>query len=346
MNILIVGPDKEAKGGIATVINNCYLYDHPDEYRFFFLSSWSEERKWWTQLRAFFCIRKVVNVNKIDLVHFHVAQKGSFFRKALLSKLVPKSCCIFFHMHASQFDIFYNQSNKFMKTIIGRVLQRIDHIIVLSKSWQEFYKKLTDTDISIINNAVDLPENVYYNKDATHIVTFGRVGQRKGSYDILTVAKQIAINFPDIRFVLYGDGEVEKVQEHIKREQITNVILGGWVHQEEKEKIFQNTVLHFLPSYNEGLPMSILETMAVGIPNISTRVGGIPEVIDGENSLLVEPGDTDTMTTLIQSFLSNERQRTTYSKKARETISKNFSQEEHYQSWYRLYSKYMDLKTK
>ena len=57
----------------------------------------------------------------------------------------------------------------------------------------------------------------------------------------------------------------------------------GWIDGEMKKEILANTLINVLPSYYEGLPMTILETMAYGIPNISTNIASIPEVLhDGE----------------------------------------------------------------
>ena len=56
----------------------------------------------------------------------------------------------------------------------------------------------------------------------------------------------------------------------------------------------EHAMVNILPSYNEGLPMTILETMAYGIPNISTSIASIPEVLhNNDNGFLVKPGDID-----------------------------------------------------
>ena len=64
--------------------------------------------------------------------------------------------------------------------------------------------------------------------------------------------------------------------------------------------------VYILPSYNEGLPIAILEAMAYHHPVISTPVGGIPEIIkSGENGILVQPGDTKAIADAIKFYIEN-----------------------------------------
>ncbi|EUJ31350.1 glycosytransferase [Listeria floridensis FSL S10-1187] len=338
MNILMVGPDPEAKGGMATVISNFKkYYAHPNQKLYFF-TTWSETQKKRTQWRALTKIRKEVKRNKIDVVHFHVAQKGSFIRKALLKRLLPKRCKTIFHMHASQFEVFYQTSGKWMKAWIRSELNDVDQLVVLSEGWAAFYRSLTDTDIAVSRNAVQVPEESLYHAEAKTIVTFGRIGQRKGSYDLLAVAKRIRVKVPEVRFVLYGDGETGKVAEQIEAEQIDNVLLGGWISKVEQAEVMQHAALHFLPSYHEGLPMAILETMAAGVPNLATNVGGISEAVQhGENGMIVEPGNIEAMVLELERFLLDEKMRKRYSKNARLMIENEFSFERYFKSWADFY---------
>lgn len=83
----------------------------------------------------------------------------------------------------------------------------MDGIVVLSTEWATFYQTLTQTPITIIANAVELPKQYKYHSQSKQIITLGRLGERKGTYDILKLAGVIQSRFPDIQFTLYGDGE-------------------------------------------------------------------------------------------------------------------------------------------
>lgn len=338
----MVGPKSDSKGGIATVIANFKEY-YSGENQVSYLATWTEKHKFSTGIKAVLTLRKIIRKNKIDVVHFHVAQKSSFYRKALLAKLVPRRTKVIFHMHASQFDTFYKLAGKKAKKKIQRELSRLDGLVVLSEEWAAFYEQITDAPIEIIENAVMVEEQPKYNPRATEIITLGRLGKRKGSYDILHVAKQLESEFPNVCFTLFGDGEIEEVEREMEALASQNVRLGGWLLKEDRDEIVAGTVLHLLPSYQEGLPMSILETMSEGIPNLASDVGGIPQVIqDGENGMLIKPGDISSMVEKLRYFLTDEKLREKLSQASYEKIKTDFSLEKYFEKWDRYYESLLE----
>ncbi|PJN90308.1 glycosyl transferase [Bacillus sp. mrc49] len=341
-NIVMIGPDSDAKGGIATVIKNFSIHFASEEHQISYLSSWEGGGVWnvcKVFIRTLKRLSKLIDKESVDIVHIHVAQKGSFFRKALLARYArKKGVKVILHIHGSQFDVFYKNAPSLFKKIIRSSLHDADSIVVLSEEWEMVFKELTITPITVIENAVMIPAVNRYNVHAKNIVTFGRIGNRKGSYDILDVAEMVFKRNPEINFILYGDGDIKEVSQLIKKRNLSNVIIGGWIGPEEKVKIYSETGLHLLPSYHEGLPMAILETMANGVPNISTNVGGIPQVIHNEkNGFLVKPGDTKQMTLYILEFFSNETSRNDLSKEAYSMIKTKFSMSIYLKKWECLY---------
>ncbi|RHK01486.1 glycosyltransferase family 1 protein [Enterococcus casseliflavus] len=343
MNILLIGPDPAAKGGIATVIHNFQKAKAPEDVRFVVHKTWSEKGKYWTQLKAFLTFRRHIKKERCQILHFHVAQKGSFYRKSLLLLLAPKHCKTIFHMHASQFDQFYQNSPSWAKGWIRFTLSRVNQLVVLSSSWAAFYQTITDTPIEVLPNAVAVPEESLYDPTAKWIITLGRIGQRKGSFDLLAVAKAMAISFPEVRFMLFGDQENQQVAQQLQEEALTNVFLNEWVATDALPAVFRKAAIHFLPSYHEGLPMAILETMAAGIPNVTTKVGGIPELIQsGENGYIVAAGDIQAMIETLSQLLANKEERIKSGQQARATIEQQYALTSYMKRWQKIYKKQLD----
>lgn len=86
---------------------------------------------------------------------------------------------------------------------------------------------------------------------------------------------------------------MEKAKEYIKQNKLENIAFyQGWISGKNKIELLNRADAYVLPSYNEGLPVSILESMSYHLPIISTNVGGIPEIVkDGVNGFIIEPGN-------------------------------------------------------
>lgn len=148
----------------------------------------------------------------------------------------------------------------------------------------------------MLENGIDMerlqPAITSYQEHPHTFVSLGRLGERKGTYDLITAIEQAKTEVPDIKCYLAGDGEIEKCKDLIKQKKLdNNIIVVGWADFDKKLELLRKSSVLVLPSYNEGLPMAILEGMACGKAIISTTVGAIPEVVKKENGILVQPGD-------------------------------------------------------
>jgi glycosyltransferase involved in cell wall biosynthesis len=125
------------------------------------------------------------------------------------------------------------------------------------------------------------------------ILFMGLVGDRKGVFDLVAVIPEILEKAPGTRFVFGGNGEVDRLRAAIAAagvEESCEVL--GWVAGPDKVRAFGRASIYCLPSYREGLPVSVLEAMAAGIPVVSTAIAGTPEAVaEGESGFLIEPGD-------------------------------------------------------
>lgn len=233
-------------------------------------------------------------------------------------------------MHGSKFDEFHDQGGWLRKKLISYMFNKADAIIALSKEWRTFISSVSNNpNIYIIYNgaSVDKFENKLDNGDVINILFMGRLGERKGTYDLIEAFKYVVDNHPDAQLLLGGDGELDKVRQILRDNNIEEKVkVLGWVGGEQKIELFRRSDIYALPSYNEGLPGSILEAMAAGSPIVSTTVGGIPEaVLDGQNGYLVKPGDIHALSQALARLCEDKSLRNRMGQASRELIKDKFN---------------------
>ena len=161
-----------------------------------------------------------------------------------------------------------------------------------------------------------------YNGDREKkIVAVGRVDANKNHEMIIKAFAEIASAYPDYKLIIYGEGELrQKLIEFAADLGLEGrVELPGSIAN-VADAIHKASVF-VLSSYSEGMPNTLLEAMALGIPVISTDCppGGPGELIDhGENGLLTPPGDCNRLAENLQKLLDN----IDYAKKMGENASK------------------------
>ena len=198
----------------------------------------------------------------------------------------------------------------------------------------------TEDKIRVLYNAVAVPENNGYQPERTNILFLGEVGERKGAYDLLQAMQHMDAQLPpDNRLVMYGpnpDGDIEQRIRALGLGQ--RVQYCGWADKQQREAAFAEAAVNVLPSYHEGLPMTILEAMARGVPCITTPVAAIPEAVDDQTGALVQPGNVQQLAQAILQLLGSPEERRKKSEQAHQRAREQFSLESHCAQLMRIYT--------
>lgn len=327
----------KTKGGMVSVTKNYLGYPNWGDYEIKFIPTHFDTNK--ILLILYFGIRYIqilftILSDNYEIAHLHTAERGSFWRKRFLMKTYHKfGIKVVLHHHAAEFEDFYCNCTEKQKEKVRETLTEADVNIVLSKRLVPMIKeKAPNANVEVLYNAVACGKSNPYSLNAKNILFLGRLGKRKGTYDLLQAIAIIDKEIPeDVKFYLCGDmGEdlvKQKVTELGLQHRIDHI---GWIDGSQKEQIFANTMINCLPSYNEGLPMTILETMAKGIPNISTNIASIPEVIiNDENGFLIKPGDVDALSQRLVSLINDPNLRKRFSDNSYNTVKNDFSLDYH-----------------
>lgn len=330
--ILTIGPDyRNHRGGIGAVLevyNKCFE-------NFKFLASYKVGSVLYKSIYFFyflfiFIIRLVLDGN-IRIVHIHGASRGSFVRKFIcfiIAKYIFRKKTIY-HIHGAEYHLFYSHSNMIIKKSIRIFINNSDCIFCLSEVWKDFFAlNFNPKKIEIVPNIIDYPSVNNQNKGflVKNFLFLGQIGNGKGIFDLLEVFLRNKEKYNGIiKLVIGGNGETEKLKAIIKEKQIEEFVeFIGWVTNEKKINCLQTADVYILPSYNEGLPISILEAMSYGQAIIATNVGGIPEiVIPGRNGVLIEPGNLIEIEKAIDFFIDNPEKIKSYGKESKHIVMKH-----------------------
>ncbi|TCV83441.1 glycosyltransferase family 4 protein [Sulfurirhabdus autotrophica] len=336
--ILMMGPSIHSLGGVASVVGGYVQAGLFDRWPIVYLETHVEGSKLKKLIIAIIALWKLLRMllmGEVALLHVHTSDKVSFWRKFIyIIFVIMARRPIVFHMHAGTFLQFYkDHCGELAKVLVRFVLNRAAYVVALSSQWKaNLLSIVPDANVVCIFNSVTIPpeRTVLPQQKRQRVLLFlGRLGQGKGTYDLLEAVARIRNLFPDVELRCGGDGELEKVVERARELGLEgNIKILGWVKGEQKQLQLDEAAIYVLPSYYEGLPMGVLEAMAAGVPVITTTVGGIPDVIETSvDGLLIEPGDVDALAVAIEMLLGNADLRTAMGVAAKEKIVERFSAE-------------------
>lgn len=229
--------------------------------------------------------------------------------------------------------------------IAAYTFKHSDRIVTISHYHKSNYINYTGKEfedkIHVIYNAVDTNEFSYSACPAITGVRFIQIGSlelRKGAMDTLSAFKLILEKYPSCILTLVGKGPLEsQIMDFIKEYQLENnvQVLG---FRKDIHHLLSESHVFILPSYSEGLPLSILESFSSGRPSISSNVAGIPEIIDsGVNGFLISPGDIDGLKNAMLNFCEHPDSIQRMGSKGREKVVNFFNQEKWVDEWNKLF---------
>lgn len=331
MRVLMVGPARSMKGGVASVTNGYIeggLGNVCDLDYIGTVCDGNAIAKAATFIRA--CNAFRLGVKQADIVHVHVSMRGSFERKAKLVNIAKRyGKIVVVHEHDGEFAKLYESGSKEYRSRVRRFFDRADKVIVLSEEWRDYFSDniCPQSKIIIMRNAVRVPQSSASLIEKSDVLFLGRMGSLKSPDVLLRAAKNVLEVHPEMRFRFGGNGDKEhyqKIARDLGIERSCDFV--GWVKGAEKEKLFLDSGIFCLPSRNEGMPMGMLEAMSYGLPCIMTPVGGIPTVIqDGKNGFLCPVGDADALSRAVCILAADPDLRCRIGHAARKTIERDYA---------------------
>jgi colanic acid/amylovoran biosynthesis glycosyltransferase len=150
-------------------------------------------------------------------------------------------------------------------------------------------------------------EHVPIDPSSRRLVCVGRLAEQKGQLLLVKAAAQLAAEGLDFEILLAGDGPLRPViEEQIEHHGLTSQMrIGGWMSTEQVRAAILGSRALVLPSFAEGLPVVLMEALALGRPVVSTFVAGIPELVEpGVNGWLVPAGSVAALAEALRAVLA------------------------------------------
>ncbi|HLB69046.1 MAG TPA: glycosyltransferase family 4 protein [Thermoplasmata archaeon] len=273
--------------------------------------------------------------NEIDLIHVHQPHAQSF-AALLIGRVLSKPTLITLHVRVPHRSPLARAATRlWTAACLGQAGRTV---AVSEKTLQDYGVK----DGMVIANGVGIAgcegETLNHGHAGRRIVFAGRIARTKGIYELLEALATVVSSHPDTRLVTFGTpenpGEYEaaKARAGVQRLVEDRGFIPGWREELHREDVF------VLPSFYEGMPLSMLEAMGSGLLVIATPVGGIPEVVeDGRSGLLVPPGDSKALADAVRWVFNHPVESMKIRRKGWETVAARHSLESMAAEYEQLY---------
>jgi glycosyltransferase involved in cell wall biosynthesis len=240
-------------------------------------------------LRAFGCNLVVFNPS---LDAKAVLRDG--FYHFIVKRVLRKSTLVFFHGWNLDFE---KQIERSWKGLFNFVFN-YDKALVLAEPFRSALVRW-----GALPGRINLETTMYEqfvvggSNDRFNLIFMSRIVQGKGCLETILTIEILAKEFPGIKLYMAGEGELTAVlKEYVNNHKLGgNIQFAGWVEGNAKNQLLSKCGIMIFPTYSEGMPISLLEAMGMGLALVTRPVGGIPNImVDGENGFLIgslEPAD-------------------------------------------------------
>lgn len=303
-------------------------------------------------------LQKEISKEGYDIVHCHGARAN--FIGTLLKRKVNLPFITTIH---SDYELDF-KDNLYKKIIYTKIntlaLKKFDYYIAISNNFKSMLinRGFKEEDIFTVYNGIDMDNEAFFvskdeflnrynidGKDKTIFGIIGRLDLVKGHATFIEAANLVLKDRKDILFLIAGTGNDEvRLKEMVRELGLEqNIYFLDFV--EDQYSFFNAIDVNILTSLSESFPYAILEGAKLKKPVISTKVGGIGDLIeDSYNGYLIEVGAVDELVKYILLFLEDKSSIKIMGDNLYETVNENFSSKNMAQEHFNIYKKIIETR--
>lgn len=303
---MLLGPSLGAVSGVSTHLNQLLQSALPREFRFVHFQVGSEGRaeslldKAWRMLSSPVLFLAALLRERPAIVHLNTSlEPKSYWRDMIyffLAKLMGKK--VIYQVHGGALPQQFFEGKPLRTALLRRVLLCADSVLLLAQEELRAYRNFAPgLKLEVVPNAIDIDPELPLEQGADSaplsLVYVGRLAENKGIFDIVEAVSMATETGTALRVVIAGGGPDEAALKARVRERGLDGVITfvGAVFGAQKAKIWRDADVFAFPTYHrEGLPYSLLESMAARTVPVICAVGAIPDVMqNGVHGIFVAP---------------------------------------------------------
>ena len=286
-------------------------------------------------LKPFYLAIPWLDKSPYDILLCHYGRNG--LKACLFKDLGITQAKIVVAFHGYDISRYLNIHGE---NIYQHLFEEVNLLQPISQHWQRKLIELgcNPAKVKVHHMGIDCHKFQYVNNQthssSTYLLSIARLVEKKGlQYSIQAVA-QLIPRYPYLQYQIVGDGVLRAELEHLieSLQAADNIKLLGWKKQQEVTAILNHADLVLAPSVTsldgdcEGIPVSLMESMAKGLPVISTYHSGIPELIeDGVSGYLLPERDINQLASKIEHLITNPTLRVEMGQRGRQKVVQDYN---------------------
>lgn len=296
-------------------------------------------------------VEKIYQEFQFDLIHAHVALPDGYAGMKIAQKY-KKQLIVTIHGQDFQQTIF---KSKKCKRNIEKVINYSKKTIVVSEKLKKIGKKYLEVNkykIIVVPSGINMrdiyPEknnNIHEHKEKKVILSVSHLIKTKGiDLNLIAIAK-FKQKYPDIIYLIIGEGKEKKILEKLVNElNLQNIVIFiGEVSHHKVMKYMEGCDIFSLPSWNEAFGVVYIEAMAHGKPVIGCKGEGIEDFVeDGKTGMLVKPKDVDSLVKALDFLLSHPVEAQKIGKRAGDLVLKHYTWEKNAEKTIKVYKEVLN----
>lgn len=352
--VIIVSPSLDPKvnvSGISSVVNFIISNNKRVEYSHFLQGRGDKEKDGLVHrikrvLTNYYRWKRFLKLHNSDLIHYNISMDNNSILRDVPFILYAyrHKRRIIAHIHGGKY-LFENKRPFIVRTFLKKLFSLpISFVVLSNKEKEAIYTEFKPEYLYVLPNAIDLTDAFRFHREVNDkqldILFLGRITKDKGVDFILSSCK--ILKNEGLKYKLHIAGRESSICHYVQnfKESLGEnyFIYEGVVFGEAKEKLLKKCNIFLMPSFYEGLPMSLLESMSYGEIPIVTNVGSIGDVIrDNKNGLIVEIKNEQAIVQAIKKLYNNRELLEKLSCNAKDTIFLMFNPKDYIKALNNMY---------